>query len=766
MIVQTYGAALIMIVGSVVIGRAICLAVGGPERWWAAPGVGFAALIVLANAALELPGRAVPAVLLTALLLLASAVYLAWHRAWVIGRAAVIAGAISLLAASIPFVANGRVGLQGVSLDDDTANFLLYTESLRSSVMQHLWDPGNGYPLGPHSVAATVASGIGSPLDLAFAALMVAVVVITGMVAAGVAARLATWRRVVIGAMSSIAYLAAAYYGEGSFKETVIAVLLLGFVIHLDQVRRIDGRPSIARRWRSLIPAGLLVAAAVYTYSYVALIWFAGTVAIWLGAEAVLAPRRLREWVSLRRVREVAPWVGAGLLVIVILLLPVAGQIQSFFSSVGVSPSSAAIPVSALGNLVHPLSAYESLGVWWSTDFRASPANGFHAGELSAFALGVLIFGLLWSIRRRELLMPAAVVASLVIWWRAEHTQSPYVAAKALVIVAPLIMAVGLRALLGVRPAERGARVLALVIAGAFCAAAAYSSWLALHNEPVGPPQPAQELAALHQKMGDDQAVLYLGDDTYAAWDLRDAAVSGLDPGISALHDAVGQPSKPPTGQLDFDSVRPSDLDHFDYVITTNTPFASQPPANFRLVASTRLYQLWRRTGPTVPREALDPSGHPGAVLDCQKPKGRALRRSRGVASLMASPILVPGPGLLPGSSATVALPLPEGRWELSIEYTSDFTLHLSAQGHRWTMPALLGSPGGQFYAAGQVIGQGVGAPVSLTMTLDKPSALTGRGGMLYAGVPTVAATRVPDVRRLVPLSQACGQYVDWYRTS
>ena len=33
--------------------------------------------------------------------------------------------------------------------------------------------------------------------------------------------------------------------------------------------------------------------------------------------------------------------------------------------------------------------------------------------------------------------MPAAVVASLLIWWRADRSQSPYVAAKALVIAAP-----------------------------------------------------------------------------------------------------------------------------------------------------------------------------------------------------------------------------------------------------------------------------------------------------------------------------------------
>ena len=766
MILQTYGAALLIIVGSVVIGRAICVAAGGPGRWWAAPAVGFAALIVLATAAIKLPGRAVPAVVLTALLLLASVAFLLWRRSWVIGLGEVLAGTTSLLVASLPFISSGRVGLLGVSLDNDTANFLLYTEALRSSRMQQLWGPGDGYPLGPHSVAATVSSALGTQLDLTFSALLVAIVGVTAMVATGVLAERILWRRVLVGVMCSLPYLAAAYYGEGAFKETVMAVLLLAFVLHLEQVRNQGGQTSAARRWRSLIPAGLLFAGAVYTYSYVAAAWFVGTVAIWLVAEAVWRPRLLRAWYSRDQLTAVARWVGAGALVVVILLAPVAGQLHTFFSSVGVSPAaSTAIPASALGNLLHPLPFYESLGVWWSADFRMFPANVFHAGQLSAFALAVLIFGLLWSLRRGSLLMPAAVVASLLIWRHANSSQSPYVAAKGLVIAAPLITALGLRALLGVRPTERATRALVLVITGAFCAAVAYSSYLALRNEPVGAPEAGRELAAFHRSIG-DSGVLYLGDDSYASWELRSAAVSALDPNVLSLHEASGRPSKPFGGQLDFDSVSSSSLDQFDYVITSNTAYASQPPTNFRLVASSRLYQLWRRTGPTVPRDSLDPSGAPGAVLNCRTAAGRALRRTAGEASIMPTPVTVPGTGLVPGGAASLSLPLPKGQWELSIQYVSNFTLRLSAQGHQWTMPALLGLPGGQFFAVGRVQGNGVSAPVTLRATLDKPSMFTGNGGLQYASFVTIAATRVPDVRQLVPLSQACGRYVDWYRTS
>jgi hypothetical protein len=758
-ILETYGAALLIVVGAAVVGHAICIAAGGAQRWWAAPGVGLASLIIVAAAAIELPGRAVPAVGLTAILILGSAAFL-WRRGqWPGDRVQMIAGLVSLIGASLPFLANGRVGLQGVSLDDDTAHFLLFAEGLRSARMEHLWGTGSGYPLGPPSLAATVSSAIGAPLDLAFCGLLLAIVVITAMVAAGVLGNRPRWRRIVTGVMCSLAYLAAAYYGEGAFKETVMAVLLLAFVLSLEHLS--GARASLS--WRTLLPAVILVAAGVYTYSYTAIAWFAGTVVIWLLAETASRPRQILSAAGWQRVEAAAGSIWLSVLVLVVLLLPVADQIRSFFSSVGFSPaSSSAIPATDLGNLIHPLSVYESLGIWWSPDFRLDPVNGFHAGELAAVA--AVAFGLLWSLRRGQRLLPAVVVTSLIIWWRADATQSPYVAAKALVIVAPLVMALDLRALFSVRPPERAVRALVLALTAALCACAAYSSYLVLHNEPVKETESGRELAAFASRI-DDSSVLYLGHDEYAPWELRPAAVAAIDPNVVSQAGPVANRAKPFSGQLDFDSVTASSLDRVAYVITSNSAYASQPPSNFRLVATRRLYALWRRVGPTPPRLTLDPAGAPGAVLDCATPSGRRLSRSHGVASVMAAPVTTLGPGLLPGWSATFQLPLPEGEWELSIQYNSDFTLDLGAEGHRWPMPAVTALPQA-FFAVGQVQGHGAGSPVALTLHLSKPSGLTSEAGLLYANIGSVAATRVPDARRVVPLGRACGQYVDWYRVT
>lgn len=765
MFVQAYGAAALIVLVSVVLGRAIC-AFAGAERWWAAPAVGLAALIIVAAVAIKLPGNAATAAVVIVMIVSVAAGYLLragrLRPVWT-DVAVIIAPA---LGASLPFLASGRVGLPGVSLLNDTANHLIWAESLRSARMASLWGLGNGYPLGPHSVVATLGTATGMQLDMAFTGLLISVVPITALVAAGVLERAALWRRVVAALLCSLPYLIAAYYGEGAFKETIMAALLLAFVLHLEQVSQRWSEAPIARRWRLALPAGTLIAGAIYTYSYVGIAWFGLCLTLWIAAETALHPSVALRWISRRRLTAAAPWVVGTIVVAVALLLPVAGQTVTFFRQFGISPSSIGTISAPKANLAGPLSPYETLGVWWSSDFRFVPVNSFHAGELGALALAVLLYGLLWSLRRRQLIMPAALSACLVIWWLSSRTGSPYVAAKALVIPAPLILAVGLRGLLARRKGPLGMRALAVSIAVAFCAVAAYSSYQVLRNEPVEAPEAGQELATFHPVIG-DSSVLFLGDDDYSPWQLRPAAVASLSPNTHSLDLAGARPTKPWVyGQaLDFDSVLPADLDRFSFVVTSKSPYASQAPANFRLLGGTRLYQLWQRTGPTSARQVLEPSGAPGAVLDCRSRLGRKLRAARGIASVMATPVTAPGPGLLAGASASVAIALPTGVWELSIQYVSSFAVDLSSQGRHWTMPAYLGRLG-PFFSVGAVAGEGVGSPVTLAVHARRPSFLTGSGDNLFTGIQAIAATRIPDSRRIVPLSRACGQYVDWYRLS
>jgi hypothetical protein len=161
----------------------------------------------------------------------------------------------------------------------------------------------------------------------------------------------------------------------------------------------------------------------------------------------------------------------------------------------------------------------------------------------------------------------------------------------------------------------------------------------------------------------------------------------------------------------------------------------------------------------------IEPSNAPGAILDCRTATGRQLQAARGYASIMPTPVVVPGIGLIPAAaSAVIRVPLPPGTWELSAQYTSNLNFTLSAGGKTWRMPAYEGRQG-PFFRVGQVMGQGTGSPLMLVVKVDRPSRLTGPDpGLLNTYVPFVAATRLPDSRRIVPLHAACDQYVDWYR--
>ncbi len=640
---------------------------------------------------------------------------------------------------------------------------LLIAEALRSSRMAAIWGGlVSGYPTGPHSVVATVGTALDAPLIMVFTGLLMAVVVLTALGAADLAASEALWRRVVIGGLCSLTYLVAAFYGEGAFKETIMGGLLLGFVLHLEQVRARWLEATRPRRFGLVLPAGLLVAGAIYTYSYLGVIWFAATLLVLVAGEAVLAPRRARRWISLDSLASVAPWLAGFVGLGVVILIPIAGDLQTFFNTVGFSPAaSGSIAVGNLGNLFHPLSAYESLGVWWSSDFRQDPTNTFHAGELSILALAAVVVGLVWSVRRGQLELPAGVAASGLIWWYSNHSQSPYVAAKALVIASPVIMAVALRPLLTRRRASKQIRAVVLVCAAVLCASAAYSSYLSLQSASVQAPAAGRELASFHHLTG-DAGVLFLGIDDWAPWELRNSPVATLSAPTPSIAGVSSPPNKPFASQaLDFDSVIPDDLDKFRYVITTNTSFASQPPQNFHLLASDRLYQLWKRVGATPQLHSIEPPGAPGAVLDCHTLTGRQIAAERGQASLMAQPETFPGVHVSRGASAVLRLKLPAGRWQLSIAYTSTVNTTFAAQGRTYAMPAYIGRPGA-YFNVGPVSGEGPDASIDLQISADRPSILS--GDTPGAQITTIAATRVPDLRRLVSLRHACGKYVDWFR--
>lgn len=758
MTLQVWGSAAVLVAASVVIGQALTLL--GLRCRAAGPAVGLSALIVVAWVAIKLPGRAVTAaVVLLAVVLTAAVVVFRGRRKSRPRIAAVLVVPVAAAGAAIPFLANGRTGLLGVSLDNDTANHLIWAESLRQPAVATRYGVPSGYPLGPHSLVDAVASGLGVRLDLAFTALLVATVLLTALVGVASLRGEAGWRKLIVGVLAALLYLPAAYYAEASFKETLLGMMLLAMVLHVEGLRR-DWPSRLRDRWLALIALSVLCAGALYTYSYPALAWLVLTFAIWGLAEIATHLGWLRDW--RRRVRELGPPIGLAVVVFVVLLLPTAGRIVSFAGSLGLSPAaSGAITTSSIGNLAGPLSPYEALGIWNQPDFRFNPINLFQGGELGGLALALLVIGLLWSIRRRELILPAAVAACAIVYWQASHGQSAYVSAKALVIAGPVVAVTVGRALLGV-PVPRLSRWMAVgraVLAAGFLLLAAHSSYLVLRNEPLWAPEPTRELLAM-DKQTRGQSLLFLGASDYADWIFHDSDMSALAPNSISMGQALPTPAKPNTygTALDFDSVDPSTINRFTWVITTNTTYASQAPAAFQLVRRMRMYELWRRVSRVTARGVIESPGQPGGVMNCKVPAQRSLSRQRGIASVMPVPAVAPVEVMGPGQTVASVLRLPAGMWSLSLQYESPVPLDVSAPGHIWRVPAYDDRPG-PFFAVGSV--HSTGAPVTVTVSEEQPSRFTGSNLISVPG--QVAAVPSPAARTVVPLRQACGRYVDWY---
>ncbi len=507
------------------------------------------------------------------------------------------------------------------------------------------------------------------------------------------------------------------------------------------------------RRW---IPLALVLAGAASVYSLQGLLWPVLLIVLWLAGRlgAHMWRGGLRDaWSELRS--ELLPG-SLGLAVLVFVLLPQIPRLEKFASKT----STNGIPKAALGNLVSPLSGWEAFGVWNSPDFRFPPISAFSAGMWTAFVLALVILGVFWSVHRRQWMLPAAAISAMLVWVYTVHTQSPYVAAKALVIASPLLLLLAALPLVH-RDLRTPAwwRVTASVLAAILLIRVVDSSWEALRNSQVGPTDHLVELRSLRPLLG-TQRTLFLGNDDYIYWEL---AGSRVTPTFYA-----GAPQVPLRPQkafvdgqpFDFDSVNAETLNEFDWIITTRDAAGSAPPPQIHLVRLTRDYALWHRIGKVAPRGILNESFGAASKLDCATAAGRALVRAGGIAATREPPIEVVVPAVPPGASVSVSLPLTHGSWELETPYRSPLPLQVTALGLRTTLPANLDHPGPR-WPIGRIEVARAG-PVSVTFRVVKYWLTPESDNAIPASL--IATHVAPE--QIVPIRSACGQWVDWYQSS
>ena len=806
---------------SLAAGQAILLACGYDRPSPVAPATGLAALLVVCGIAIKLPGHAVTAAVAAGVLVAVSIWRLARRSE---GLRPIRAGAIvvflgAAFVAAIPFLASGRLGILGQGLvNDDMASHLLFAEWLATHVGDTPDLIQDGYPLGPHAIVAAVTKVSGADYVQAFAGLTGALAVLLALTAYGALRGVRAALRAPAAVLTAFPYLVAAYLAQGAFKEPMLGLTVLGFALALLPLRNAWLRGEADRRAMRLaaVPAALLAAGTIYNYSFPGLAWLVLTAASW-GLILAYRERARRGGLRIReRLRDCRPAVGVLVGIPVLAAVPEVLRLVSFTGFRAFNPTGPGGNV-GFGNLRQPLSPLETFGIWPSSEFRIAPENAsapeyvFYLGAL--LALAAFAWGVARALSRREAVLPAALLAAALGYLAALALGTPYTQAKALAIAATPVMLVALRGLLGASslegeeadaeaaerardagepaggPLERAAnalmslplaRLLAPALAVAFVLAASFSTLLSLRQAAIGPVDQAAEVMRMRPLL-QGQPVIYLGRESFVAWELL-----GADVYAPILHhynvDEIDSNyrSTSTRAKFDWDVVPEQILATFPYVITTSAAQQSQAPPSFKPVMRTEDYILWKQTpvpGPPgrrhlhpLRRTLLEPTGI-GALVDCRRPGDRALTRLEGKAIVLPrAPVSgkawEPAREVKNGRGSREELLLSPGRWRISLQYASTEDLHVRTKGLDATLkPSLLFRGPQPYFEVGELEVRRPGL-VRFNVSVDPPpwfGRLIGTETRAYLG-PIAATPAGP--RKVIPLSRACGRYVDWYHVA
>ena len=763
----------IICVISAILGQAIC-GFSGADRWtWTAPAVGFAALLVIVDAAIRLPGGGWASLTAVGLCLAVSVVLLArQERQTSFLPTALIAAPVVVIVAvlaSSNYILNENFGIPGVSVLNDFAGHLPWAEALRTHHAPFsLIIPG--YPLGSFALAGTLGRIPGVSVLAGFQGILIATPVLIAVTTLSLFERQNIIYRTIAAAAVALTYLVTSALVEGAFKEPIEALLVVAIALWLREFGQRKNRTNMG----GVVPLAILAAGSVANYSYPGLTWPVLIIGSWIIFE-ILLRRRSLSWALTRTSIKMSLFALA---LFIVLVMPEAFRFHAF------AMGQVAIANTDTGNVPFALPWSETLGVWFRDDFRfrpVQPVNVYHA--LLTFALAVFAFGVIRAIRRRETSLLALLVGTLAVALYVRGVATAYNGAKAMMVLSCAVVLVGVYGLLpqsndevqhGVHHswAKGKFEIAGKLIAVIFAALCLWSASLAVRGSYVGPTDHANELADLRPLLAGHK-VLFLAQDDFSAWELRGTRLAYITIyDIPSLPISFRQEKPFIAGQpVDFDSITSQSLDDFEYVVAPRTQFASFPPANWRSVLHTSSYQVWARTGDTKPHKVLEEQGSPGAVFNCSASSGRALSRTHGLALVRSAPIVIDGgtwqgpvlvrqPGesvLAAGAEVNQRITLPPGRWQLSMQYTSSTPVKIDVSNLDSVIPATLEHQG-PYWPVGSVIS--IGQPLTIQVKVHSPPPLiTTR----YSMLGSMAFVRLGEPQKSVPLSAACGRYVDWY---
>jgi hypothetical protein len=447
-----------------------------------------------------------------------------------------------------------------------------------------------------------------------------------------------------------------------------------------------------------------------------------------------------------------------------------------------------------LGNLRHPISAFQTLGIWLSGDYRELPSDHVHATYmLLGVALLSAALGLSWALRRWAWPPVLFVAVNVVTCVYLLRRGSPYADAKVFMIVAPgLLLGVmlGVPALLAGR--MRGAAfALAAVIGGGVL----ISNALAYHEASLGPRDRYQELQRFGDGLAGKGPTLYTEFDEQDKFFLRHAQAEGASDAYrrhgSGLRPGLG-PGPLFGSYYDLDAFPVEYPLAFDNIVLRRGPATSRPPAPFSLARRGRYYEVWqRRPGPPTPAVAehvpLGDRFQAGTVPFCRDVRalaGRAMAEGQRLAYVLRpeSELVVPAAGPHPiawqvyGPDPATLVPVGPGRIDriayvpraatydlwLQGSFRRPFTVRVDGR-RVGVVPADQNGPE-QFGAAGSV--RLTAGNHRIELERSGGSLAPGNGGLSSVG-PLVLEPQTSAARavRSVDASrwrELCGKRLDW----
>ena len=427
--IGTYAAALAVCVASLAIGAAVISLCGRASWSWASAPVGLAILGAVCWATVRMPGHGGVSAIVVLVLVAASLAYLQGKGVWreALGGWPVLV--VAAFAASLPFIVEGHFGILGTSFNPDMSQHLLAADQLAHGHSGQLIQ--QGYPLGPHSIVVALNKGLDIGLVKGFSGLSVAVAVLAPLTALAAFRDRPALVRAAAALVVGLAYVVASYFAQGAFKETMLALFLLGFVLCL----RESWREPVDSPLR-FVPAALIAMGSVYVYSFPGLLWLLGTAVVAALVGLGLGWFRDRDGARATAASLVKPTlIAVG--VLVVLVAPEIGRMIDFHKFETFDPNGP-----GLGNLFGQVSPFEALGIWPSGDFRLAPGDGavpaaaYYLG--AAFGTVLLLYGI-WSCwRKRETVVLSGLFVAAVAYLAARVGGTAYTGGKAIEIAAPL----------------------------------------------------------------------------------------------------------------------------------------------------------------------------------------------------------------------------------------------------------------------------------------------------------------------------------------